>query len=78
MLAGDCKGYLRIKGKPQQINPLEKEGHIIAVLGAGNYSSSFELIRALFIDNCVVVHKPHQMNANSDKVWEKILKPLVD
>ena len=78
MLAGDSRGYLRIKGKPQQINPLEKEGHIIAVLGAGNYSSSFELIRALFIDNCVVVHKPHQMNANSDKVWAKILNPLVD
>lgn len=78
MLAGDSKGYLRIKGEPRQTNPLDKEGGIIAVLGAGNYSSSFELIRALFIDNCVVVHKPHPMNVPSDKVWEKILKPLVD
>ncbi len=78
LLAGDSKGYLRIKGEPRQINPLHKESGIIAVLGAGNYSSSFELIRALFIDNCVVVHKPHPMNAASDKVWEKILKPLVD
>lgn len=78
MLAGDSKGYLRIKGEPRQINPLDKEGGIIAVLGAGNYSSSFELIRALFIDNCVVVHKPHPMNITSDKVWEKILAPLVD
>ncbi|HBD11793.1 MAG TPA: hypothetical protein DCZ13_06570 [Porticoccaceae bacterium] len=59
MLAGDSKGFLRIKGEPRQVNPLDKEGGIIAVLGAGNYSSSFELIRALFIDNCVVVHKPH-------------------
>ena len=78
ILAGDSKGYLRIEGEPRQVNPLTKEGGIIAVLGAGNYSSSFELIRALFIDNCVVVHKPHPMNAPSDKVWEKILKPLVD
>ncbi len=78
MLAGDSKGFLRIKGEPRQVNPLDKEGGIIAVLGAGNYSSSFELIRALFIDNCVVVHKPHPMNAPSDKVWEKVLKPLTD
>ena len=77
MLAGDSKGYLRIRGEPRQINPLDKEGGIIAVLGAGNYSSSFELIRALFIDNCVVVHKPHPLNVSSDKVWEKILNPLV-
>ena len=74
----DRKDYLRVKGEPKQANPLDKEGGIIAVLGAGNYGSAFELIRALFIENCVVVHKAHHLNAGSDRVWEKALKPLVD
>ncbi len=74
----DRKDILRIKGEPTQVNPLRKEGGITAVLGAGNYSSAFEIIRALFIDNCVVVHKAHPINAKTDAVWEKILKPLAD
>ncbi len=78
LLNSDQKGILRVKGEPKQVNPLDKEGGIIAVLGAGNYGSSFEMIRALFIENCAVVHKPHHLNAESDAVWEEILKPLVD
>jgi hypothetical protein len=43
----DRKDVLRIKGKPLQKNPLEKSGGIICVLGAGNYSSAFEIILVL-------------------------------
>jgi acyl-CoA reductase-like NAD-dependent aldehyde dehydrogenase len=78
MMYADRTAILRVKGEPKQINPLEKEGGIIAVLGAGNYSSAFEMIRALFVDNCVVVHKAHHINEQSDAVWEKVLQPLVD
>jgi acyl-CoA reductase-like NAD-dependent aldehyde dehydrogenase len=48
------------------------------VLGAGNVASSFEMIRALFVDSCVVIHKPHHLNVAADEVWEKVLRPLVD
>ena len=78
MLYGDRKDFLRVIGQPEQKHPLEKDGGIIAVLGAGNYGSSFEMIRALFIDNSVVVHKAHHLNAASDKIWEEILQPLID
>ncbi len=74
----DRKDYLRIKGEPKQANPLEKKGGIIAILAAGNYSSSFEMIRALFIDNCAVVHKSHELNKITDIIWQKIFKPLVE
>ncbi len=78
ILYGDRKDYLRIKGKPYQTNPLEKEGGIIAILSAGNYSSPFEIVRALFIENCVATHKPHPINEKSNAIWEKIFKPLID
>jgi acyl-CoA reductase-like NAD-dependent aldehyde dehydrogenase len=78
VMYADRKDYLRIKGEPRQVNPLKKEGGIIAVLGAGNYSSSIEMIKALFLENCVVVHKPHPLNQETDKVWAKVMKPLVD
>lgn len=74
----DRKDYLRVKGLPVQVNPLEKPEGIIAVLCAGNYSSPFEVIRALFVDNKAVVYKPHYMNIKSSAVWEKILSPLVE
>jgi acyl-CoA reductase-like NAD-dependent aldehyde dehydrogenase len=77
-LYGDRRDYIRVKGNPKQINPLEKEGGIIAVLGAGNYSSSIEMITALFLENCTVVHRPHHLNEETDKVWDKIMQPLVD
>ncbi|MDP8259932.1 MAG: aldehyde dehydrogenase family protein [Candidatus Gygaella obscura] len=74
----DRKDSLRIKGQLRQVNPLDKKGGITAVLGAGNYSSSFEMVRALFIDNCAVVHKAHELNKKSDLIWQKVFKPLVD
>ena len=52
MMYADRKDYLRVRGEPQQVNPLEKDGGIIAVLGAGNYGSSFEVIRALWTRCC--------------------------
>jgi aldehyde dehydrogenase family protein len=74
----DRRDYLRVKGEPTQANPLEQNGGVIAVLGAGNFSSSFEMINGLFLENCAVVHKPHHLNEKSDTVWERIMKPLVD
>ncbi len=75
--AGAQKGYLRVKGEPIQLNPLEKPMGIIAISGAGNYSSSIEMVKALFLENCAVIHKPHRLNANTDMIWEKIFEPLV-
>jgi len=57
---------------------MEKSAGILAVLGAGNYSSSLEMIKAMFLENCAVVHKPHHLNEDTDAVWAKIMQPLVD
>ena len=78
VLAADQKAWIRVKGDPHQTNPLDKATGIIAVLGAGNYSSSLEMIKALFFENCAVVHKPHQLNLETDKIWEKVLAPLIE
>ncbi|MEL7362747.1 MAG: aldehyde dehydrogenase family protein [Bacteroidota bacterium] len=78
LLHADRTEVLRVKGEPSQVNPMDKPAGIIAVLGAGNYSSSLEMIKALFFENCAVVHKPHHLNAETDEVWAKIMRPLVD
>ena len=77
LISGKQRGFLHVKGKPQQVNPLEKPAGIIAVSGAGNYSSSIEMTMALFLENKAVIHKPHQLNEGTDKIWEKIFEPLV-
>ena len=74
----DRKDYLRVRGTPKQVNPLDKPAGIVAVLGAGNFSSALEMIKALFVDNCAVVHKPHHINAETDKAWAKVMQPLVE
>ncbi len=78
MLAGKQKGYVHVKGEPKQINPLEKPAGIIAISGAGNYSSSVEMVKALFFENKAAIHKPHQNNVESDRIWAKIFQPLID
>ena len=78
MLNGDRTDILRVVGEPRRVGPYEKPGGIVAVLGAGNVASPFEAIHALFLDSCAVVHKPHHINVGTDRVWEKILGPLVD
>ena len=78
LAAGKQKGYLHIEGKPTQTNPLDKPAGIIAISGAGNYSSSIEMAMALFLENKAVVHKPHQLNAATDAIWEKIFAPLIN
>lgn len=77
IMYADRKDFLRVKGEPRQIRPTDKPTGIIAVLGAGNYSSSLEMVKALFLENCVVVHKPHHLNAETDKIWAKIFQPLI-
>jgi acyl-CoA reductase-like NAD-dependent aldehyde dehydrogenase len=78
LMYADRKDFIRVKGEPKQINPLDKPPGIIAVLGAGNYSSSLEMVKAMFLENCAVVHKPHHLNEATDEVWARIMKPLVD
>ncbi len=78
VLFGDRRDYVRVKGEPVQANPLKQQGGIIAVLGAGNYSSSIEMITALFLENCAVVHRPHRINAHTDTVWAKVMEPLIE
>ena len=78
LMYADRKDVLRVKGEPRQVSPYDKPSGIIAVLGAGNYSSSLEMVKALFLENCAVVHKPHHLNEDTDAVWEKIMQPLVD
>ncbi len=78
LIYADRKDRLRVKGEPKQVNPYDKPAGIIAVSGAGNYSSSLEMVKAMFWENCAVVHKPHRLNEATDQVWTKIFKPLVD
>lgn len=70
-------GFVRVKSGPRQISPLEKPAGITAIVGAGNFTSAFEMIRALFMENCAVVFKPSRINIGVDAVWEKIFEPLV-
>ncbi len=78
LAAGKQKGYIHVEGEPKQVNPIDKPAGVIAVSGAGNYSSSIEMAMAMFLENKVVIHKPHALNAESDKVWEKVYAPLVE
>lgn len=78
LAAGKQKGYLHVEGEPTQVNPLDKPAGVIAVSGAGNYSSSIEMAMALFLENKAVIHKPHRLNEATDAVWEKIFAPLID
>jgi acyl-CoA reductase-like NAD-dependent aldehyde dehydrogenase len=78
LLAGSQKLHLRVKGEPKQINPMDKPAGVIAVSGAGNYSSSLEMVKAMFLENKAVMHKPHKLNEATDMVWEKIFQPLVE
>lgn len=77
LLAGKARGYLHVTGEPRQISPLDKPAGVIAVSGAGNYSSSIEMAMALFLENKSVIHKPHQLNEATDAVWAKIFAPLI-
>ncbi|WP_315836088.1 aldehyde dehydrogenase family protein [Bradyrhizobium prioriisuperbiae] len=78
LLAGKAKGLLHVEGEPRQISPLDKPAGVIAISGAGNYSSSIEMAMALFLDNKAVIHKPHQLNEASDVVWARIFAPLIE
>lgn len=84
------RDYLRVKkvaatdadadtytDEPKRIGPMEKKTKIVAVLGAGNYSSPIEVLKAIFYNNCVAVHKAHPLNEECDKIWARILDPLV-
>lgn len=78
LVAAKQKGYLHVEGTPKQVSPLDKPAGIIAVAGAGNYSSSIEMVMALFLENKAVIHKPHQLNEATDRVWEKVFAPLLE
>jgi len=76
--SGKQRGFIHVQGVPKQVNPMDKPAGIIAVSGAGNYSSSIEMAMALFLENKVVIHKPHKLNEATDQVWAKIFAPLID
>lgn len=78
LAAGKQKGYIHVEGQPTQTSPIDKPAGVIAVSGAGNYSSSIEMAMALFLENKVVIHKPHALNQATDAIWEKIFAPLVE
>ena len=78
LLAGKMRAYLHVKGEPTQVSPLDKPAGVIAVSGAGNYSSSIEMAMALFLENKAVIHKPHALNEASDAVWAKVFAPLIE
>lgn len=77
LAAAKMKGYLHVAGAPKQVSPLDKPAGVIAVSGAGNYSSSIEMVMALFLENKAVIHKPHQLNEATDAVWAKVFAPLI-
>ncbi|MBX7210258.1 MAG: aldehyde dehydrogenase family protein [Verrucomicrobiaceae bacterium] len=78
LLNGNCHGYIRVRGEPKQVSPLDKEGGITAILGAGNFTSAFEMIRALFMENCVIVFKSPRINLGVDAIWEEVFEPLIE
>ena len=79
LLYSTVKGSIRVKGEPKQINPMDKESGIVGTIGAGNFSGALEVIQAIFWENCVVVYKPHPINAEiTNKLWSQVWKPLID
>lgn len=78
LLSGAARGYLHVKGEPKQVSPLDKPAGVIAVSGAGNYSSSIEMAMALFLENKAVIHKPHNLNKETDEIWAKVFAPLIE
>lgn len=78
LVAQQQRGFLHVTGEPKQINPMDKHAGIIAISGAGNYSSSIEMAMALFLENKVTLHKPHALNEATDAVWEKVFAPLIE
>ncbi len=78
LAAGKLRGYLHVQGEPKQISPLDKPAGIIAISGAGNYSSSIEMAMAIFLENKAAIHKPHNLNVATDRIWERIFAPLVE
>ncbi|MBO9490367.1 aldehyde dehydrogenase family protein [Endozoicomonas sp. G2_1] len=77
LVAQKQRGFLHVTGEPKQTSPMDKPAGVIAIYGAGNYSSSIEMVMALFLENKVTVHKPHALNESTDAVWEKIFAPLI-
>lgn len=77
MVAQKQRGFLHVEGEPKQVNPMDKPAGVIAISGAGNYSSSIEMVMALFLENKVTLHKPHALNEATDLVWEKVFAPLI-
>lgn len=77
LLSVNQKFYLRVKGKPKQTNPLTKEAGVIAIISSGSVSSNMEVLKALFLENKTVIHKPHRLNEDIEKLWRKVLKPLI-
>ena len=74
---------LRITGDPNmpdcRVGPYDRrDPQATAILGAGSYSAAPEIIKATFLDGHVVVYKPHPNNADIDKIWSEIMKPLVE
>lgn len=78
LLAGKARGLLHVAGTPKQVSPLDKPAGVIAVSGAGNYSSSIEMAMALFLENKAVIHKPHALNEATDEIWAKVFAPLIE
>jgi len=78
LMAGKQHGHLRVKGEPKQVSPMDKPAGVIAVLGAGNFSSPLEMVNALFWENKAVIFKPHHLNKASDATWQKVFAPLVE
>lgn len=78
LMYADHKDLLYVTDQRKQINPMDKPVDTLAVLGTNNHSSSLEIVKAIFFKNCTVVHKSHHLSAGTDKVWKKIMQPLIE
>ncbi|MCT4580361.1 MAG: hypothetical protein N4A35_03005 [Flavobacteriales bacterium] len=68
--------YLHVKGQPQQINPLDKSPGVIAIISSGSTSANLEILKAIFLENKAVIHKPHRLNEGIERIWKKVFKPI--
>ncbi len=68
--------YLSVKGSPIQINPLDKPSGVIAIISSGSTSTNLEVLKAIFLENKAVIHKPHRLNEGIERIWKKVFKPL--
>ncbi len=83
VLFPERKDYLRINKENEEIENNAQNSKntifhgIICIFGSNDYTSSIEILNALFLENCAVLHNVFYKNKELENIWEDIFSPLI-